>query len=198
MIESSEGFARASTRRDLPVLLITPAYNEAANIEPTLSEIRQHVPRAFDLLVVNDCSSDETASLARQAGALVLSLSQNLGYGGAVETGLKYAVRNGYALAVLVDGDGQHDPRCISDLVDVVAHDQADVAVGSRFLGQLEYRVPRLRRWGMATMSKLASVFCGQKITDPTSGSEVNTISAVKTSPGKAPVASKFVGTLSI
>lgn len=151
-------------------LLIIPVYNEADNIERTLAEIRQHVPAKVDLLVVNDCSQDETGPLARQCGVTVINLPCNLGYGGAVQTGFKHATRHGYAIGILMDGDGQHDPRCVADLLRMVESGEADVAIGSRFLGQLAYRVPTIRRLGMMAMARIVSIVSGQCSTDPTSG----------------------------
>lgn len=152
------------------VLIIMPAHNEAGNIRRTLAEIRESLAWSADILVVNDRSSDETGALARECGATVVDLPCNLGYGGAVQTGFKYAIRRGYDIAVLMDADGQHDPRCIPDLLAPVISGQADIAIGSRFLGQLAYRIPATRRLGMAVMAKITSQACGQRITDPTSG----------------------------
>lgn len=151
-------------------LLIMPAYNEADSIERTLSELKLHLPAYVDVLVINDCSQDDTGLIARQCGVSVLDLPCNLGYGGAVQTGFKYAMCNDYAFGILMDGDGQHDPRYISDLLRVVMEAEADVALGSRFLGQLEYQVPMVRRLGMEIMSWMVSLFSGQSVTDPTSG----------------------------
>src|SRR5687768_2255458 len=150
-------------------LLVIPAFNEAGNITFVIQEIHSLYP-SIELLVVSDGSADATARLAEQAGAKVLRLPFNLGYGAAVQTGLLYAVEAGYDACVLIDGDGQHDPRYISDLIAPVAAGQADLALGSRFLGKADYSIPLGRKFGIYLFRKLASFFTHQQITDPTSG----------------------------
>lgn len=151
------------------ILLVIPAYNEAENIASVIYEIRS-LHLSVDLLVVDDGSSDITAVLAERAGAKVMRLPFNLGYGAAVQTGLLHAVEAGYDVCVLLDGDGQHDPKYISDLLTTVATGKADLALGSRFLGKADYAIPFSRRFGMYIFSKLTSLFTHQQITDPTSG----------------------------
>jgi hypothetical protein len=150
-------------------LVIIPAHNEANNIGQVLADVRA-TGLELDVLVVDDCSSDETASAAAQAGARVLILPCNLGYGGAVQTGFRYAVRYGYEFGVLMDADGQHEASCIPDLLRVVQENQADVALGSRFLGRMEYRTTFIKRLGMAVFRQIVSRVTGKPITDPTSG----------------------------
>lgn len=150
-------------------LVIMPAHNEAANIAQVLNEVRATSP-GLDVLVVDDFSTDETAAVAARAGARLLRLPCNLGYGGAVQTGFRYAVRNGYEFGVLMDADGQHDASCIPHLLRVVQEGQADLALGSRFLGRMEYRTTFVKRTGMAVFRELVSRVIGQRITDPTSG----------------------------
>jgi glycosyltransferase involved in cell wall biosynthesis len=127
-------------------------------------------PQAMDILVVDDCSTDETASVAAQNGAGVLNLPNNLGYGGAVQAGFRYAVHYGYDFGVLMDADGQHDASCIGDLLRVVQSGEADVALGSRFLGRMEYKTTFAKRLGMLFFSTVVSRLTGWRITDPTSG----------------------------
>jgi len=146
-----------------------PAHNEAANIEHVIREVLQVAP-PMDIVVVDDCSQDDTARRAERLGATVLRLPCNLGYGGAVQTGFRYAVENGYGVGVLMDADGQHDPRSIASLLEVVESGEADVALVSRFLGRLEYTASRARRLGMAFFSRIVSWVTHQTITDPTSG----------------------------
>jgi hypothetical protein len=150
-------------------ILIMPAHNEAGNIERVIQEIREVAP-PLDIVVINDRSTDDTARRAAQLGATVINLPCNLGYGGAVQTGFRYAVEHGYGVGVLMDADGQHDPRGIADLLAVVESGQADVALGSRFLGRLEYRAGFVRRLGMAFFRTIVSLLIHQRITDPTSG----------------------------
>jgi glycosyltransferase involved in cell wall biosynthesis len=150
-------------------LIIIPAYNEAENISAVIGEVRALYP-STDLLVVDDGSSDTTAALAERAGARVLRLLYNLGYGAAVQTGMMYAVASGYEACVLLDGDGQMDPHAIPALLDQIENHGVDLALGSRFLGIANYTIPLGRRLGMALFSKLVSFFTRQQVTDPTSG----------------------------
>lgn len=156
------------------VLIIIPARNEAQNIATVIAGVRQHAPSA-DILVINDDSTDQTAQVAATAGATVLTLPCNLGYGGAVQTGFRYAVQRGYEIGVIMDADGQHDPAGIPLLLDVVQRGEADLALGSRFLGRLEYALPWPKRLGMALFRRLASHMTRQRITDPTSGFQAMT-----------------------
>jgi len=158
-------------------LVIIPAHNEASNIAQVLAEINDAKlrlasvsPQVVDVLVVDDCSTDETAAVAAQTGAAVLRLPNNLGYGGAVQAGFRYAVHYGYDLGVLMDADGQHDASCIGDLLHVVQSGEADVALGSRFLGRMEYKTTFAKRLGMSFFSTVVSRLTGRRITDPTSG----------------------------
>ncbi len=150
-------------------LVIIPAHNEARNIRQVLTEVHQ-TGLDLDILVVDDNSSDETASVAARAGARVLHLPCNLGYGGAVQAGFRYAERYGYDFGVLMDADGQHAAGSIADLLHIVQTGKADVALGSRFLGRMEYRTTFVKRVGMAFFSWVVSRIIGRRITDATSG----------------------------
>ena len=115
-------------------LAIVPAYNESASIARVVAELGEHAP-GFDVVVIDDGSTDETAERARAAGADVVRHPFNLGIGGAVQSGYMYAAERGYDIAVQVDGDGQHDPRCLHDLLaHLDAHRELDMVTGSRFL----------------------------------------------------------------
>ena len=151
-------------------LLIMPAHNEAANLPVVFAELRAAAVPDLDILVVDDCSTDDTAAVARAAGATVVSLPCNLGYGGAVQTGFKYAVEHGYPVAVVMDADGQHDPASLPDLLATVESGQADVALGSRILGRMDYEAGAMRLLGMGFFRNLVSWLIQQRITDPTSG----------------------------
>ncbi len=150
-------------------LIIMPAHNEATNLPHVIPEVRAAAPE-YDLVVINDGSTDDTAAVAAELGAEVVNLPMNLGYGGAVQTGFRYAVRHGYDLAVVIDADGQHDPVGIHGLADAVAQGGADVAIGSRFRGQVRYHLPRVRRAGMAIFAWIVSRVTGRQVTDTTSG----------------------------
>ncbi|MBM4428715.1 MAG: glycosyltransferase family 2 protein [Chloroflexi bacterium] len=154
---------------DKPVLLIIPAHNEANNLGKVLAEVKaQQLP--LDVLVVDDCSKDETAAVAEQAGARVLRLPFNLGYGGAVQAGFRYAVHYGYDFCVMMDADGQHAASSIAELLQPVRDGKADVALGSRFRGRMDYHTSFVKRVGMAFFSQVVSRIARQHITDPTSG----------------------------
>lgn len=146
-----------------------PARNEEENIEETIRSLRRHRPHV-DVLVVSDASTDRTSEVAETAGATVVRLPCRLGYGGAVQTGFKYALANGYGYVLQMDADGQHDPASASDLLAPVLLGEADIAIGSRFRGQLEYRIPPLRRLGMVFFSWIVRLATGRRFTDPTSG----------------------------
>ncbi len=148
------------------LLVLLPAFNEASRIRRVLQAIRQEIQG--DLLVVDDGSADDTAAEARLGGARVAVHPVNLGYGAALQTGYRYALRHGYDAVLQLDADGQHDPTSIPGLLAGLS--AADVVVGSRFLEAGSYRPPFARRLGMWLFGKLASVLCGQRITDPTSG----------------------------
>ena len=150
-------------------LIIMPAHNEAVNLPAVISELHTVAPD-YDLLVVDDGSRDQTRAIAKGLGAAVVSLPVNLGYGGAVQTGFRYAARHDYDLAVVMDADGQHDPAGVDLLAGKVASGEVDVAVGSRFRGQMDYRQPWIKRTGMKLFAWTVSRITGHTVTDPTSG----------------------------
>jgi glycosyltransferase involved in cell wall biosynthesis len=150
------------------VLAIVPAYNEAETVGTVVRGIRG--TGLADVLVVNDGSTDDTSRIAREAGARTLDLAVNLGIGGAVQAGYRYARRNGYDAAVQVDADGQHLPSEIPRLLDVLQGGQADLVLGSRYAGETDYRSPVARRAGMMMFSAVVTVVTGQRLLDTTSG----------------------------
>lgn len=146
-----------------------PALNEAATIEHVIRSIREDL--GADVLVVDDGSSDETASIATSAGAMVVSHPFNLGVGAAIRSGLRVAASRGYDAAIQIDADGQHDPAAARGLLAPVLADEADVVVGSRFgVGSETYRVGAARRAAMRLLSRLVSRHVGVALTDTTSG----------------------------
>lgn len=155
--------ARREPRR---LLVVIPALNEAGRIRRVVEGVRRRVDA--DVLVVDDGSSDATGPEARAAGAIAATHAANLGYGAALQTGYRYALRHGYDAVLQLDADGQHDPASIPELL--AALDRADLVVGSRFLHGESYRPPLLRRLGMWLFGTVASGLAGQRLTDPTSG----------------------------
>jgi glycosyltransferase involved in cell wall biosynthesis len=151
-------------------IAIVPAFNEEQNVGRVIDEIRAVDP-TFDVVVVDDGSYDGTAAVAHARGARVLRLPFNLGIGGAVQTGFRFAFENGYDLAVRVDGDGQHDPAELDKILAPVLAGEADIAVGSRFAGNQEgYRSSRSRRVGIRLLASVVSRIVGRRVTDTTSG----------------------------
>lgn len=154
-------------------LVVIPAYNEAANVAAVVADVRQSLP-GFDVLVVDDGSADETAAVARHAGAKVMRLPVNSGYGAALQTGYKYAVRQGYATVAQMDADGQHEARFMPELLEQIADGSADIVIGSRFLdNDGHYEPSRARKIGMGIFSRMASRIMRQHVSDPTSGYQV-------------------------
>ncbi len=151
------------------VLVILPAFNEEASVANVLRGIRAVLPEA-DRVVVNDCSLDRTSDVARRAGAMVLDLPVNLGIGGAMQTGYRFAAEKGYDYALQVDADGQHDPKDIPLLLNPVLESKADIVIGSRYLSETGYRSPVMRRIGSWVFSLAVSTIVGKRITDTTSG----------------------------
>ena len=150
------------------VLVVIPARNEAANLPAVLDELRRVRP-GDDVLVVDDDSSDDTAAMARRLGFQAMELPLHLGYGGAVQAGVKLGLRRGYPVIVTFDGDGRHDPGDVATLVARV-EEGYDLVLGSRFLSQASHRGGFLRRGGRALFSALTRVLTGLPLTDPTSG----------------------------
>ena len=166
-------------KRDLcrQTLVVIPAHNEAAHVGQVIEDIKR-LAENVDILVVDDASTDPTARLAKARGATVVSLSTQMGYGVALQTGYRYAFEKGYECLVQLDGDGQHDPSYIQSMLDVLTTGEADLVLGSRFLekGLPKYKdggehSPSItRKLGMRLFALLTSLLVGFKITDPTSG----------------------------
>ena len=150
-------------------LIIIPAYNESANIENTVKDIVTNAPD-FDYVIINDCSTDNTLEICERNGFNVVNLPLNLGIGGAVQTGYRYAYNNSYDIAVQVDGDGQHDPAFLEKMAETMLAENADMLIGSRFLEKEGFQSSRVRRMGITYFTWLIKLFTRKKITDPTSG----------------------------
>jgi glycosyltransferase involved in cell wall biosynthesis len=152
-------------------LAILPAFNEEESVARVIDEIRAADP-LFDVVVVDDGSTDATARTARARGAAVVTLPFNLGIGGAMQTGFRYAYENGYDLAVQIDADGQHDPTELPKILAPVLAGEADLVVGSRFRDEARgsYKAPFLRRLGIRIFAAVVSALIRQRVTDTTSG----------------------------
>lgn len=151
------------------ICIMIPAYNEEAALAKVIDEVRQ-CGIVVDIVVMSDASRDRTAEIACGEGVPVLDLPINLGIGGAMQTGFKYAFRNNYGAAMQLDGDGQHDPRFIGTLLEPILRGEADMVIGSRFMGEGGYKATPMRFIGMWIFSYLIGLVTNRRITDPTSG----------------------------
>ena len=161
------------------VLIVVPAYNEDQNVAGVIARVREVVSGA-DVLVVDDGSSDATAVVARDAGARVVTLPFNLGYGVALQTGFKYALERGYDYVVQMDADGQHEACSVLDLIAEARKGTADVVLGSRFLGASTFKPRFARRVGILLFRAIVSRVVGKSISDPTSGFQALNRSALE------------------
>ncbi len=151
------------------MLVIIPALNEEASLPRVIGQLKAAAPQA-DIVVINDGSRDGTAQVAEGAGAYVVSLPYNLGIGAAMQTGFQFACRGGYDYAVQVDGDGQHDPNELNEILGPVIAGEADVVAGARYIEDRGYITPWPRRLGIIILAGLISLAVGRRVTDPTSG----------------------------
>jgi hypothetical protein len=150
-------------------IAVVPAYNEEASIAELLLELKRECP-GLPVVVVSDGSHDRTAEVAREHGARVLELPCNLGVGGAVQAGYRYAYDQGYEYAIRCDGDGQHPPSEIANLVEGMKRFSADLIIGSRYLSTEKYNNTLVRSAGIRCLAAFLSAICRRKVTDPTSG----------------------------
>ncbi len=151
------------------VLIIIPAYNEEDSIKKVVDNLKLTNP-TVDYVVVNDCSKDRTEAILRQNGINHISLPQNLGIGGAVQSGYLYAKEKGYDIAIQMDGDGQHPAEEISKLTELIKNGTADMVVGSRFVTKDGFQSTALRRFGIKFLSGLIKLRIHRRVYDVTSG----------------------------
>jgi len=150
-------------------LIIIPAFNESESIEQTINEIIENAP-TFDYIIINDCSNDNTKYICNKNNYNYIDLSINLGIGGAMQTGYKYAFENDYDIAVQIDGDGQHDPSYLNRMSEYLIENKLDMVIGSRFIDNEGFQSSGLRRLGIKYFTVLIKLLTKQQITDPTSG----------------------------
>lgn len=151
-------------------LVVVPAHNEEQCLPHTLAELAREAP-GLDVVVIDDGSRDRTRHVAREAGAKVITLPVNLGVGGALQTGIRYALERGYDVAVQFDADGQHDPRDLPRVLAPVLEGRVDLSIGSRFVSDdPAYRAAPTRRAGMMLFSLVTSLAIGRRLSDTTSG----------------------------
>lgn len=161
------------------ILFVIPAYNEEENIEKVLNEIKKDVKYA-DILVVNDCSKDNTKKIVEKNNVRCITVPFNMGYAMAVQTGIKYAYENDYDYVIQFDADGQHIAKEAEKLLKASKKNNTDIVIGSRFLKQTGYHHTFFRKIGTKLFSLLIRIFCHTKITDPTSGFQCLNKSVIK------------------
>jgi glycosyltransferase involved in cell wall biosynthesis len=154
------------------VLVVIPAYNEEKSIGDVICRLRAIAPD-YDRIIVNDGSRDKTAQIVRDLGEKQLRLATNLGYGRALQTGMKYALQHGYQVVVCLDADGQHRPEDVPGAVQALIEQHADIVIGSRFSSGRPYTTPWSRRSGQLLFSHLTGLLVGQRIYDTSSGFKV-------------------------
>jgi hypothetical protein len=159
----------------MKVLLIIPAYNEEENILNTYNDILNYNKKNkinYDVIVINDCSTDKTKDILEKNNIPHINLVHNLGIGGAVQTGYKYAYYNDYDIAVQFDGDGQHDVNYVKDIIKPIIDGEADLVIGSRFVDKSKegFKSSKSRRAGIKIISSFIKFVTGKKIYDTTSG----------------------------
>ena len=152
----------------MKALIIIPAYNEEKVIENTIKNLQEHC-KDVDYIIINDCSKDATLEICRKNNFNVINLPVNLGIGGAVQTGYKYAYENGYDVAIQMDADGQHDPKYIPELIKKVEEGN-DLVIGSRFLEKEGFQSTFIRRMGINLYSAIIKIFTKKEVKDTTSG----------------------------
>lgn len=152
----------------LKILLVIPAYNEKENLPKLLAKIDAE-SADYDILVINDCSTDNTEKIMRNGNHDMINLPINLGIGGAVQTGFKYARLHGYDIVIQLDGDGQHNPEYIKGMVEKI-NEGFNVCIGSRFIDKKGYQSTNIRRVGIRFFRLLLKILTGHSFTDPTSG----------------------------
>ena len=173
----------------MKILLIIPAYNEQENILNVCKTIEQSDVEV-DYVVINDGSTDNTLKILKENKLNHVNLVHNLGIGGAVQTGYKYALENDYDIAIQFDGDGQHDINYVETICEPIINGQADFCIGSRYIDEhtSNFKSTRIRRFGKNIISAMINLFWKQKITDPTSGFRAGNKEVIKIFANEYPI----------
>lgn len=150
-------------------IVIIPAYNEEKSILNVVKAIEEACPEA-DYVVINDCSQDNTKAVLEENNITHINLPINLGIGGGVQAGYQYAAKHGYDIAIQIDGDGQHDPKYIEDMIRIISNEKADIVIGSRFINKEGFQSTWIRRMGIVFLSNIVYWLTKVKVTDVTSG----------------------------
>ena len=153
----------------MKTLIIIPCYNEQDSIVSVIGNLKNNAPEV-DYLIINDCSGDNTENILKENGFKYLNNPINLGIGGGVQAGYLYAKQNGYDIAVQMDGDGQHDPAYLKNLIAPVADGRFDMTIGSRFIENEGFQTSFMRRFGINIISAFILVLTGKRVKDTTSG----------------------------
>ena len=171
---------------DVKKLIIIPAYNEEENILKTVNNLKKY--QSYDFVVINDGSADDTEKILTENGITHVKLVKNLGIGGAMQTGYKYAYDNGYDIAVQIDADGQHNPEYLDEMIDTLIKTDSDMVIGSRFIKKEGFQSSAARRMGKSILTGIIKLFTGKKITDPTSGFRACSKNTIKLFASEYPV----------
>jgi glycosyltransferase involved in cell wall biosynthesis len=150
-------------------LIIIPAYNEELNIKSVVKNLEDNYPD-YDYIIINDCSTDQTKQILKENNFNFLDMPINIGIGGGVQSGYKYALENEYTIAIQMDGDGQHDPRYYKEAIELINNNEADIVIGSRFLEYEGFQSSAIRRFGINFLSALIKLITGVRVKDVTSG----------------------------
>lgn len=161
------------------VLIVIPAYNEAENIKQVIFDLNTQCPE-YDYLIVDDCSNDETKRICNENEYHYIRFSNNIGIGGGVQAGYKYALERNYDIVVQHDGDGQHNPAYLTDVIEPILKDQYDIVIGSRYLTKEGFQSSAFRRAGINVLSKLIYLCSGVRIKDVTSGFRAVNLNYIK------------------
>jgi glycosyltransferase involved in cell wall biosynthesis len=154
---------------EFKTIILIPAFNEEDAILSTISNLKKYKPD-INYLIINDASTDNTETICKENNLNYISLPFNLGIGGAIQTGFQYAIENGYDIGIQFDGDGQHNPEYIEDLIKPIKDEEAEMVIGSRFIDKVGFQSSKSRRLGIIILNIIIHLVTGFNIKDSTSG----------------------------